>query len=603
MLILGVSCYNHDSAAAIIEDGLVVAAAAEEHFTRVKHDSRFPFQAISYCLSVAGVRSNALDYVAFYERPGARVGRILDHFMANGDKWEAGMYGAAARGIVRSLSVRRKLASRLGVSPDRVVFVDHHTSHAASAFLCSPFQEAAILTVDGVGESVTATIAYGSRGSGSGHETEKTLPKISGLWTQRFPHSLGLLYSTFTSYLGCEVNEGEYKVMGMAAYGEPTWTEEIKRLIHVDPTGDFELDLSYFGFLRSSRMYNDKFVQVFGSPRNPGEPFLADITRARMVVPSDNSSKNRADLLASDGSRRFSNIAASLQHVTEEVLIKLAFFAHRLCQTSSLCAAGGVMLNSVANGRILREGPFAEVFVQPAAGDAGGALGAALYVANCEVGGVRPFYMDHAFWGPYCTDASGVAERRQISDEIVAKQVTRDLVSGRVIGLIQGRAEWGPRALGNRSILADPRSAAMRSLVNLRVKDRELFRPLAPAVLSDDLDFLFEQPEGLRKSDLGKFMLATWPVTPDAADALPAVVHVDRTARPQVVDRATNPLLFYILKSFAEVTGQGVVLNTSLNIRNEPIVRSSRDGFRMLQEGRLDVLYLNGVRFAASGIR
>jgi carbamoyltransferase len=573
MDILGISAFFHDSAAALLRDGALVAAVEEERFTRRKHDPRFPFRAIEHCLAAAGVRGSDLDMVAFFEKPFLKLDRILATALATFPASWPLFHRSMMTWLADKVWVKKTIKETLGVPDERVVFVGHHLSHAASAFLCSPFEEAAILTIDGVGEWSTATL-------GVGRGTEVRL-----LRELRFPHSLGLLYSAFTAYLGFQVNEGEYKVMGLAPYGTPRYVDRIGRLVHVHEDGSFWLDMRYFTFHRSAeRSFSRAFVDLFGPPRHPDQPFL------------DFDDPARASL--SDDDRRFADIAASIQRVTEDIVLRMARHLHARTGLRRLCVAGGVGLNSVANSRLARETPFEELWVQPAAGDGGAALGAALYAGSAGRERPRRFVLEDAYWGPAYDDTELIAvleaagvRYKSLAVEEVAEFAAGLLASGRVIGWFQGRAEWGPRALGNRSILADPRGAATKATVNLKIKYREPFRPFAPSALAERADEFFDLPPAAARGPL-RFMLLTVPVRPEARSRIPAVTHVDGSARVQVVTRETNPLYHALIERFGALTGVPVVLNTSFNLRGEPIVNTPREALATFFKSGLDALVL-----------
>ncbi|HLE78431.1 MAG TPA: carbamoyltransferase N-terminal domain-containing protein [bacterium] len=573
MRILGVSCYYHDAAAALLIDGQLVAAAEEERFSRRKHDSGFPDHAIDFCLAAGGLRGEDLDYVVFYEKPFLKFERILltllQTFPRSADAFQAAM----GSWFHDKLWIRGQLAGKLGIGASRLLFVEHHASHAASAFFASPFREAAFITVDGVGEWATAMVGRASADwDGSGEN------RLDVLTEMRFPHSLGLLYSVFTAYLGFEVNEGEYKVMGMAPFGEPAYVDKVSQLIDVAGDGSFRLNMDYFAFHRSTdQVFTNRFVRLFGPPRAPESAF----------VPGQGDS------------RRFADIAASIQHVTEDVLLRMARYAHEQTGLRRLCLAGGVALNSVANGRIMRETPFDEVFIQPAAGDSGGALGAALYAHHVLLGQPRKFVMEHAYWGAGYTDGDidaalarqGVSAHRANNEDELLDRTVDALVQGKVLGWFQGRFEWGPRALGNRSILADPRRPEMKDLVNAKVKFREPFRPFAPVVPEEDAG-TFMDASGLRDQYPWRFMLAVAPVAARQRDIIPATTHVDGTGRFQVIQRQWNPLYYDLVRRFGAATGVPVLLNTSFNLRGEPIVNSPDDALATFRRSGLDMLVM-----------
>ncbi|HEM46861.1 MAG TPA: hypothetical protein ENO23_07435, partial [Alphaproteobacteria bacterium] len=465
MYILGISCYYHDAAAALLRDGELVAAAEEERFSRKKHDYGFPDRAIDFCLQQAGITGPELDYVVFYEKPLLKFERILLSTLQMFPR-SAGVFRESMLAwFNEKLWIKGRILSKLDIPTNKLLFVEHHLSHAASAFFCSPYEEAAILTVDGVGEWTTASIGRGravwtdgarAAGAAATQAAGSQPPRdnaIELLGEAKFPHSLGLLYSAFTAFLGFRVNSGEYKVMGMAPYGKPTRVEDVYKLIEVGEDGGFALNMDYFCFHHStSRTFNDRFVALFGQPR----VHESDFYTAAMYPNRDKADWN--DEVA-QRNQYYADIAASIQHVTEETLLKMANYAHRRTGLKRLCIAGGVALNSVANGRILRETPFDEVFIQPAAGDSGAALGAALYVYHVLLGKPRQFVMEHAYWGQsYTPDEVRTAIEdagwsHQVVDdrEQIAQMMADDLLAGKVLGLFQGRFEWGPRALGNRS--------------------------------------------------------------------------------------------------------------------------------------------------------
>jgi len=581
--ILGVSALYHDSAAALLDDGEIVAAAQEERFTRVKHDPRFPQHAIAYCLGVPGISLDAVDYVVFYEKPFLKFERLLETYLAVAPRGFRSFSVAMPLWLKDKLLQKRMLGrelSALGGTFDveqKLLFAEHHQSHAASAFYPSPFQEAAVLTMDGVGEWATTTIGHGR---GSTVELTKEI---------QFPHSLGLLYSAFTSYLGFRVNSGEYKLMGLAPYGEPRYAQTIlDRLVDVKADGSFRLDLSYFEYLAGTRMTNESFHALFGGqPRRPDEP----------------------------PTRREMDLAASIQSVTEEIVLRLTRSLASDTGSRNLCLAGGVALNCVANGKVLRDGRFHSLWVQPAAGDAGGALGAALAVHHELGGGTRvprlPDGMHGSYLGPEFSDdeivrslgAAGATYERLASPDVI-ERTARSLADGEVVGWFQGRMEFGPRALGARSILGDPRSPTMQTVLNVKVKRRESFRPFAPSVLREDAEEWFDldvdSPYMLLVAPVAQSRQR--PTTPDE-DALtgieklrivrseiPAVTHVDHSARIQTVHRETNPAYHALLEEFKRLTGCPVLVNTSFNVRGEPIVCTPEDALRCFMTTNIDVL-------------
>lgn len=574
--ILGVSAYYHDAAAALVVDGQVVAAAQEERFSRRKHDQRFPAQAVRWCLEAWGLTPADLDAVVFYDKPITKFARMLETYLAvaPGGWWTFPQVLPGWLG--EKLNLRRTLRQELpGLRPEcALLFAEHHQSHAASAFYPSPFDEAAVLTIDGVGEWATTTVGVG-RGR-----------RIELLEELRFPHSLGLLYSAFTWYCGFRINSGEYKLMGLAPYGEPRFVDAIlEELIDLKPDGSFRLNLDYFRFLRGTTMTNERFHRLFGGPpREPDTPV----------------------------EQRHMDVARSAQAVTEEVMLRLSRHAMERTGRRRLCLAGGVALNCVANGRILRESGCEELWVQPAAGDAGGALGAALAAWHEHFGRPRtpshPDAMAGARLGPAYTDEEIEAVLRRhgavyqrVNEETLLARVVALLAAEQVVGWFQGRMEFGPRALGCRSILGDPRSARMQSVLNLKVKFRESFRPFAPAVLVERAREWFELetvspymllvapvrgcrrrpvPEGLRGLELLQA----------PRSAIPAVTHVDYSARIQTVGPEAEPRFRRLLERWAAVTGCPVLINTSFNVRGEPIVCTPDDAYRCFVNTQMDWL-------------
>ena len=585
MDILGISCYFHDSAAALLRDGGLIAAAEEERFTRKKHDYAFPQNAIDFCLRMGGIRSADLDYVVFFEKPFLKFERLILSSMQTFPE-SHGMFREAMIGwLGDKLWIKQLIQKQLGVPASKILFSEHHLSHAASAFFCSPFHEAAILTVDGVGEWTTASL-----GIGKGTEI-KLLNEI------RFPHSLGLLYSAFTAFLGFEVNEGEYKVMGMAPFGTPKYVENVYKLIRVGRDGGFELNMDYFSFHYSrDKTFNEKFIGLFGSPRDPKSHFFT----AASGYPSYFGAKptNYDDL--GKENQRHADVAASIQAVTEEVLLKMAQHVHALTGLKRLCMAGGVALNSVANGKILRETPFEELYIQPSAGDGGGAIGAALYAYHMLLGKPRTFIMKHAYWGQEHSlggiegflRENNIPYERLDDDEKLIERVVDRLQEGKVVGWFQGRFEWGPRALGNRSILADPRRADMKDIVNTKIKFREPYRPFAPSVLVERTIEFFDLPQPSQHYP-ARFMLYVVDVKENKREIIPAVTHVDGTGRLQTVDRSIAPRYYKLIERFGEATGVPVILNTSFNLKGEPIVNTPLEAFRSFRASEMDALVLD----------
>ncbi|MBE7502288.1 MAG: carbamoyltransferase [Verrucomicrobiales bacterium] len=580
--ILGLSAYYHDSAAALLSGGELVAAAQEERFSRRKHDDRFPGQAVAACLASAGLRPDQLDAVVFYDKPITKFARMLESFLAVAPAGWRVFPRVLPGWLAEKLNLRGTLREELpGLRPDcPILFTTHHQAHAASAFYPSPFESAAIVTVDGVGEWATTTI-------GVGQGSELTLLKEI-----RFPHSLGLLYTAFTGYCGFKVNSGEYKLMGLAPYGEPRFADAIRsELLDLKPDGSFWLNLDYFAFLRELAMTNERFHRLFGGPPRAPEAPLEP---------------------------RHMDLARSIQVVTEEVMLRLARHAREVTGQRHLCLAGGVALNCVANGRLHRERLFDRLWIQPAAGDAGGALGAAWAAWHGHFRGERtphadarrPDGMHGALLGPAYHDSeievvlqSHGAVYERLEREALLDQTVRWLAAGKVVGWFQGRMEFGPRALGNRSILGDPRSPTMQSVMNLKVKFRESFRPFAPIVLRERVAEYFEledespymmlvaglQPRLRRPVSAGLHGLE---LLHAERSTLPAVTHVDYSARIQTVDAGRHPLLYALLERWEKATECAVLVNTSFNVRGEPIVCSPDDAYRCFVNTEMDALVL-----------
>ncbi len=587
MQILGISCYYHDAAAALLRDGQLVAAAEEERFTRVKHDFGYPRNAIRFCLESGGIGGRDLDYVVFFEKPFRKFDRILMSVLQTyPQSWKV-FRESMITWMIDKLWVGSTIESDLGVPKEKVLFCEHHLSHAASAFLCSPFEEAAILTVDGVGEWVTGTC-----GVGRGNEIRLSQQ-------MEFPHSLGLLYSAFTAFLGFAVNEGEYKVMGMAPYGEPRYVDKVWKLVRQNRDGSFSLDMDYFCFHHSTdRTFNGRFVELFGEPRPPKLHFYTKASGFPKYFgepPPDYEEICKRN-------QYYADVAASIQRVTEELLLGMARNLHEQTKLKRLCIAGGVGLNSVANGRILRETPFEELYVQPAAGDGGGALGAALWAYNTLLGKPRSFTMDHAYWGRSysCGEIGSFLQENNIphdrldDDEKLLDLVVQRLMQGKVIGWFQGRFEWGPRALGNRSILADARNPEMKEIVNAKIKFREPYRPFAPSVLAEHAEKYFELPGAMRHYP-ARYMLYVVPVKECQRSIVPAITHVDGTGRLQTVFRDQSPRYYDLIDRFGQATGVPLVLNTSFNLKGEPIVNTPANAFNTFSKSEMDVLILENV--------
>ncbi|MDJ0849690.1 MAG: carbamoyltransferase [Myxococcota bacterium] len=552
MNILGISCFYHDAAAALLRDGKLVAAAHEERFTRKRHDPDLPARAVAYCLKEAGIGIGDVDYVVFYDKPFIKLERILTTYLATFPRSLPSFTKSIPIWLKEKLWVPTRIRQVIGFEGE-VLFAEHHQSHAASAFLPSPFEEAAILTCDGVGEWATTTLGVGR---GNGFELLKEV---------RFPHSLGLLYSAFTYYLGFKVNSAEYKVMGAAPYGEPRFADKIlEHLVDLREDGSFKLDMRYFAYDYGLTMTNRRFEKLFGEPVREPESQMEQFHW---------------------------DMAASVQKVTEEIVLAMVRDLHARTGLPNLCMAGGVALNCVANGRIVREGPFERLWVQPAAGDAGGALGAALFAHNAVLGEPRSFRMDHAYWGPEFSDdevrtfldARGVPYHSHSRDDMI-EEVARLLDEQAVVGWFNGRMEWGPRSLGSRSILADARNEENWKRVNLKIKFRESFRPFAPACLEEKAGEWFDID---RESP---YMLLVCSVKD--GKKIPAVTHVDGSARLQTVNRDQHADFYDLIRAFDRRSGCPVIINTSFNVRGEPIVCSPEDAYLCFMRTNMDVLVL-----------
>jgi carbamoyltransferase len=538
--ILGFDCYGHDAAAALLRDGKIVAMAEEERFVRKKHTMDFPVHAIQYCLEEAGITIDDVDHIVYYWDTGKHVGDQLWHIIRYLPRSLNLVRSRLVQNFVPMMRLGDTLRENLGLNSNskaqRIHTVEHHAGHAASAFFLSPFDDAAILSMDAVGEWTTTWFGVGEG------QTIRKLDEIG------FPHSLGMLYGSVTEYLGFRFASDEGKVMGLAPYGDPeVFLPEFRKMVRLEPDGRYSLDMSYFDYhlYGRGRWVSDKFKQVFGPPRQKSEPI----------------------------ERRHEHVAAALQRVTEEVGLHMAEHLRRATGKQALCIAGGVGLNSVLNGKILEQGLFRDVFVQPAASDAGTAVGAALWVSICELGLSRPHPMDQAYWGPGFTDEqiesvlaryAGRLSYRRVEDP--SRLGAEIIAGGEILGWFQGRMEFGPRALGNRSILADPRRPDMKDILNARVKHREPFRPFAPSVLEERTGefFTIDYPS--------PFMILVYDVRPEKRAVVPAITHVDGTGRVQTVSRRVNPRYWDLISAFEDLTGVGLVLNTSFNVMGEPIV-------------------------------
>jgi len=551
MYVLGLSCFYHDAAACLLRDGVPVAAAGEEAFTRKKHDSAFPIHAIRYVLAEAGIDARALSLVAFYDKPLVKFERLLVSHMATFPR----SFSQFVRGMPSWLSTKLRLDSqleeRLGYKGP-IVYGQHHLSHAASAFYASGWSEASVLTVDGVGEWSTA-----SWGIGRGQ-------RIELLGEIRYPHSIGLLYSAFTHYLGFKVNSAEYKVMGLAPYGEPAYVDRIRQLIQIAPDGTFRLDMRHFDFTHGLRMYNERFEEVMGEPTRPLE--------------------------AGELTQFHKDVARSLQEVVNESMVRLATKVVRETGLPRLCLAGGVALNCVANGEVLRHAPVEDLFIQPAAGDAGGAMGVALWAWHDLLDKPRAWRLEDAYLGPgydesqmqAALDGLGAVYRR-LDRQPLLDAVAELIDHAAVVGWYQGRLEWGPRALGHRSILGDARHPEMREIINRKIKMREGFRPFAPTVLEEHCSRYFELDRP------SPYMLLVAQVRPEHRD-LPAITHVDGSARIQTISRAQEPLYYDLIDTFRRRTGCPVIINTSMNVRGEPIVNTPEEAYHCFMRTDMDAL-------------
>lgn len=585
MNILGISCYYHDAAAALLCDGQLVAAAEEERFSRLKHDFRFPRNAISFCLEAAKITNSDLDYVVFYEKPSHKFDRILKTVLQTyPQSWKL-FQESMTTWALDKIWIASTLKSEFKMPRNKILFCEHHLSHAASAFLCSPFEEAAILTVDGVGEWATCAC-------GTGRGSDVYLTK-----QMEFPHSIGLLYTAFTVFLGFEVNEGEYKVMGMAPYGQPRYVDKVWRLVRKNCDGSFSLDMSYFSFHYSTtRTFNRRFTDLFGPPRSPDLPFFTQ-TSGFPAYFGDRPT-NYSELCKKN--EYYADVAASIQQVTEDLVVNMANALHRETGLRNLCVAGGVGLNSVANSRIRRETPFQHLYIQPAAGDGGGALGAALWVCNSLMKRPRTFVMEHAYWGRSYTSsrissflrANAIVHEQVECEDQLLQQVAERLARGEVVGWFDGRFEWGPRALGNRSILADPRNPMMKDTVNTKIKFREPYRPFAPSVLAEYAEQFFDLPDAVIHYP-ARYMLYVVPVREECRSIIPAVTHVDGTGRIQVVFPQHSPRYYKLIDCFRQITDIPVLLNTSFNLRGEPIVDTPENAFSTFLKSGIDCLVMD----------
>jgi carbamoyltransferase len=568
MNILGISCFYHDAGACLLRDGQIVAAAEEERFSRRKHDSGFPEQAVRYCLEAGDLVAEELDHVIFYEKPLLKFERIAASYAATFPRSRQVFVQAMQTWLSEKLWVRSQVRKRLGYS-GQILFGEHHLSHAASAYFPSPFAEAAVVTADGVGEWSTTTL-------GVGNDLDLELTH-----ELHFPHSLGLLYSAFTAYLGFEVNEGEYKVMGMAAYGQPTYVDKVRQLVRQAEDGSFHLDMRYFGYHQSLRSITRAFTDLLGPPR-----------------------RAEAEL-----DQKYADIAASLQLVTEEIMVGLARQARTLTGSDNLCLAGGVALNVLANAKILRQSGFQNIWIQPAAGDSGGCIGAATHLYHTVLRQPRTWTMTDAYLGPgYSNDEIGAflseleVPHTLLRGPDLSSAVARLLADGSVVGWFQGRMEFGPRALGARSILANPTDPGMKDKLNAKIKHREQFRPFAPSVLKEAASTYFDF-DGRSTDRESPFMLLVAKVRPDKQHLVPAITHADGTARVQTVGREQNPRYYDLIETFGKLTGVPVLVNTSFNVRGEPIVCTPAEAFNSFSHTDMDYLVMGDALIPASSKR
>jgi len=552
MNILGISCYYHDSAACLLKDGIPVVAVQEERLNRVKNSPDFPIQAINHCIQDSGLSFQDIDCIAFYEKPHLKFSRVIIDHLRSFPFSMGNFLTAMPQWLQDRLILPLVLKREMGYEGD-VHFLEHHLSHAASCFLVSPFEEAAILTADGVGE--WATMTYGK-----GRDRD-----IQVLKEMRYPDSLGLVYTALTAYLGFRANSGEGKTMGLASYGNPEYLDKFREIIRVKPDGSFQLDRRYFSFNKGNRMYTKRFINEFGPERQ---------------------AEGEID-------QRHYDIAASLQLFIEETLITIANHIHKEIGSDNLCLAGGLFLNCVANQRILEETPFKRVFIQPASGDSGGALGAACYANNILYDQPRNYVMKNAYLGPEYSDAQikrAVSTHQfkfqSLDEEALIEEISQALFAGKIVGWFQGRVEFGPRSLGCRSILANPCLPEIKDILNSRVKHRESFRPFAPIVLEEHADEYFEMKQN------SPFMLLAPRVRKDKMEVIPGVTHVDGTARVQTLANEQNPLLYSVIEQFGELSGVPILVNTSLNLRGEPVSCSPEDALGCFERSGMDLLVM-----------
>jgi len=555
--ILGISCFYHDSGAALLRDGQLLAAAEEERFNRRKHYNGFPSLAIDYCLREAGITVDGIDHIVFYEKPLVKFSRILETILTEWPRSYSVWLRSMPLWLSTKINQRRMIQKELDTDKE-ILFCPHHLSHAASAFLPSEFEESAIITADGVGEWTTTAW-------GTGRGTDIDLAKEI-----RFPHSVGLFFSAVTAYLGFRVNDAEWKVMGLAPYGTPRFADEFRKVVDIKDDGSFRLNMKYFAHTTSpDRPFSRHWEELFGQPQRPRETELTDF---------------------------HSDIAASGQQIVEEIMVAMGRHVHESTGMDNLCVGGGVGLNCVANWRILKESGFERIFIQPAAGDSGGALGAALYIHNTVLKKPRVFTMDQACFGPSFSTVkivevlqrNGAEYELLEKEEDLLKRTAQWIADGKVVGWFQGRLEFGPRALGSRSLLGDARNPKMKDIINAKVKFREKFRPFAPSVAREHAHEYFDMPEGMD----APFMLLVPDVLPEKREVIPAVTHEDGTARVQTVTEEFNGRYYRLIKTFGALTGVPVVINTSFNVRGEPIVCTPQDAWNTYVNTGIDVLVI-----------
>jgi len=563
MFILGISCYYHDSAAVLIYNGVIIAAAEEERFSRKKHDFSFPKLAIEFCLKKANITAKDLTYVVFYEKPFIKFERLLVSAIKFSPRTSGFFRESMKEWFFDKLWIKGKIMDELSISSNKLLFSEHHLSHMASSFLCSPFEKSALISMDAVGEWTTT--AWGV-GDGNNIEIKEEI---------HYPNSLGLLYSAFTVFAGYEANEGEYKLMGLAPYGKPLYVDKIYKVLDFAKDGSFNLNLDYFSYQYDVKgIYTKKFADLFGKQN----------IKPNVIIPY------------------YADIAASIQLVLEELVLKIADHVYEKTKIDKLCLAGGVALNSKVNWQIATKSKFKNIFIQPAAGDSGGALGAALWAYHSVLNKKRTFIMDNAYYGASESqeqvssflDNEGVKYKLVKDEDKLIDQVTDKMVKGKVIGWVQDELEWGPRALGHRSILADPRSIKMKNTVNSKIKFREAFRPFAPSVLAETADKYFDFGNKKNQEPL-EFMLYVVPVKKDQQKQLGAITHVDGTARPQLVAKRINPRYHKLIKSFGQKAGVDVVLNTSFNLKGEPIVNTAKDALNTFMHSGIDTLVIGNL--------